>query len=328
MPRILIAAIAGVIAGLLFITGNVVALHDPTPHEAPVAVAGAPAQRLQAVLERSQPGAFSVVPAGGAAGARRLIRGREAYGALVVEGGEATVLTAGAGGFNAATTIQTALTQAAQPLGLPQPQAKDVVPLQTGDPLGVSLQQVVLGTIMGGFLVGVLSAQLALNEPLKVRIPVRIGFGVVFGALAALVLGPVTGVLTGHFLWCWLWLGVAAWVISSTVAALADVLGQPGVLVGFVVLLVVGNPSAAANGPTEFLPGFFRVVGPYLPPNAAAAGLLGTTYFDASVLRPALVLGGWGACALLTIVTWERRRGRRQPLAYAAAGAAADRSDG
>jgi hypothetical protein len=38
--------------------------------------------------------------------------------------------------------------------------------------------------------------------------------------------------------------------------------------------------------------------------------------------------GGWGALALLTIVAWERHHGQRQPLAYAAAGAAADRNDG
>jgi hypothetical protein len=329
MPRILVAALAGLVFGLLFIASNVVALHNPLPHQVPIAAAGVPARRLQAVLERSQPGAFDVVPARSGATAERLIRGRNAFGALVVQGGGATVLTASADGLNAATTIRMALTQAAKPLGVAQPpRTRDVVALQAGDPSGLSLQQVVLGTILGGFMMGVLSAQLALNEPLRVRVPARMSFGVVFGALAALILGPMTGVLTGHFLWSWLWLAVAAWVISSTVAALADVLGQLGVLVAYLLLLVIGNPSAAANLPAEFLPGFYRVAGPYLPPNAAANGLLGTTYFDANVLRPALVIGGWGTAALLTIVAWERRRGLRQPLAYAAADAAADRSDG
>jgi hypothetical protein len=152
---------------------------------------------------------------------------------------------------------------------------------------------------------------------------VRMAFGAVFGGLAALLLGPVIGALTGHFLWSWLWLGAAAWVISSVVAAFADLFGQLGVLLGILVMLIVGNPSAAANMPSEFLPGFYRVVGPYLPPNAAASGLLGTTYFDANVLRPALVLGGWGLLSLVSLSAVERIRGRRMPLAYAAAAAAA-----
>ncbi len=329
MPKILVAALAGLVVGLLFIASNVTALHDPLPHQAPVAVAGAAPQRLQAVLERARPGAFHAVRASDAADARRLIRGRDAYGALVVNGGEASVLTASADGSNAATTIQMALTQAAKGVGVTgTPMPRDVVPLQGGDPVGVSLQQVVLGSILGGFMMGVLSVLLALNEPLRVRVPVRVAFGAAFGAGAALILDPLTGVLTGHFVWIWMWLGVAAWVISATVAALVDAFGQPGVMVASLLMLVVGNPSAAANVPTEFLPGFYRTLGPYLPPNAAATGLLGTTYFDAGVLRPAIVLGTWGLMALVVIVTWERARGRRQPLAYAAAGAAADRNDG
>jgi hypothetical protein len=329
MPKILVAAVAGLVIGLAFIASNVTALHNPLPHRAPLATAGVPAAKVQAVLDKAQPGAYRVRPASGRAQAQRMLRGRDVYGALVVQGGQAAVLTASADGFNAATTIQQALTQAARPLGISgTPKASDVVPLQGGDPVGLSLQQVVLGTIIGGFMMGVLSAQLALNEPLRVRVPIRMGFGLVFGGLAALILDPVTGVLTGHFLWVWLWLAVAAWAISTTVAALADLLGQLGILVAVMLMLVIGNPSAAANLPVQFLPGFYRVLGPYLPPNAAAGGLLGTTYFDASVVRPAVVLGVWGLGALIVLYVSERVRGRRQPLAYAAAAAAADPHEG
>jgi hypothetical protein len=325
VPKILTAAVAGLLAGLLFIGSNVTALHNPLPHDAPVAVAGVAPQKLQQVLDHAQPGAFRAVGARDRAGVLTMIRGRDADGGLVVAGARASVLTASAGGFNAATTIQQALTRAAKPLGVSSPpKPQDVVPLQKGDPAGLTLQQVVLGTILGGFMMGVLSAQLALNEPLRVRVPVRMAFGVAFGGLAALLVGPVIGAFTGHFLWTWLWLGVAAWVISSVVAALADLAANLGILIAYLIMLVIGNPSAAANLPVQFLPGFYRVLGPYLPPNAAANGLLGTTFFDANVLRAALVLGGWGLLALATLYGVERLEGRRTPLAYTAAKAAAD----
>jgi hypothetical protein len=325
VPKVVIAAVAGLFAGLLFLASNVTALHDPQPHRAPVAVAGAPAQRLQAALDKAEPGGFRVVQASGTAKAEGLIRGRDAYGALVVEGSRASVLTASADGFNAATAIQQALTQAGKPLGVAKaPTPRDVVPLQKGDPRGVSLQQIVLGTIIGGFMMGVFSAQLALNEPLRVRLLTYLGFGLAFGALAALIVGPLIGVLTGHTFWVILWLGAAAFAMATTVGALARVLGQLGILAGVLLLLILGNPSAGASSPTEFLPGLYRTLGPYLPPNAAANGLLGTTYFDANVVRPGLVLGLWALLAVVTQYAVDRIRGRRAPLAYAAAAAAAE----
>ena len=72
----------------------------------------------------------------------------------------------------------------------------------------------------------------------------------------------------------------------------------------------------------------YRTVGPYLPPNAVAQGLLASTYFEhATIVRPVLVLAAWGLAAAAVIVVLDRTQGSRKALAYAAAGAASGRAD-
>lgn len=324
MPRVVVAAIAGLFAGLLFMASNVVALHDPKPHHVPIAAAGLDPTRLQAALDKAMPGGFDVSPTADAATAAQQLRTREAMGALAVGPGGAQVLYASADGYNAAMAVQQALTAAAKPAGVPRPpRPRDVVPLQRGDPRGLSMQFIVLGTIIGGFFMGMLSAQLALSEPFWLRATVTFGFGVVFGGIAAVLLDPLLGVLTGGFWWLWLWLAAAAFAIAEAVRAAGRAFGMPGLGLAMVVVLMIGNPSAAANVPVDFLPGFYRTVGPYLPPNAAAYGLLGTTYFDADVTRAAIVLALWGGIGLMVLWVEDRWRGVRPGLAYDAASAAA-----
>jgi hypothetical protein len=58
-----------------------------------------------------------------------------------------------------------------------------------------------------------------------------------------------------------------------------------------------------------------------------ASALTGSTYFDASLLQPALVLAAWIVIAAAVLIALDRRRGSRRALAYDAAGAATDRAD-
>jgi hypothetical protein len=322
VPRVLIPVLAGLFAGVLFLAANVGALHDPKPHEAPVAVSGASAEALQQALDSAMPGAYDV---GRVDDVEAALRHRDAYAGLDVPSGE--VLVASANGFAASMAMQEALTKAAPELGVTAPKVRDVVALQPGDPRGMSLQQIVLGTIIGGFLMGVLTAQLALGEPLWHRGLAYAGFAVAFGGLAAVVLDPLIGALTGHFAEIWIWVSVTALAIAVSVGAFARLLGQPGIPLAMLLFLVLGNPSAGASAPLEFLPGLFRTVGPYLPPNAAASGLVGTTYFDADLLKPILVLAAWILIPATVLLILDRRRGSRRALAHDAAGAATDRAD-
>jgi hypothetical protein len=94
------------------------------------------------------------------------------------------------------------------------------------------------------------------------------------------------------------------------------------------LFLIVGNPSSGAIVRADYQPGLFRILGPYLPPDAFTSGLTGsTTYFDADVLRPVLVLGAWLPAGALALGLLDRGRGSRRALASDAASAADARED-
>jgi hypothetical protein len=317
MPRPLIPVLAGLFMGIAFMASNVLALRDPRPHDVPVAVRGAPAARLQAALDRRDPGGYEVSEVPDVTGE---VRRRQAYGGLDASRG--VVVVAGANGYQATTAMAQTLTAAASDLGFKQAGIVDAVALQSGDPKGLSLAQIVLGTIIGGFMMGVLTAQLALGEALWRRIAAYLGFGVAFGLLGAVVLDTVLGALTGHFFVLWACIGVTALAISTSVGALARLFGQAGIPIAALVFLIIGNPSAAAAAPTAFLPGFYRTVGPWLPPNADTNTLLGSTYFDATLVRPLLVLAAWIVVPSAILIALDRRRGARPALAHDASRAA------
>jgi hypothetical protein len=317
MPRPLIPVIAGLFMGIAFMASNVAALHDPRPHNVPVAVSGAPAARLQTALDQRVPGGYEVsaVP-----DVRRDVQRRQAYGGLDARRG--VVVVAGANGYQATSTIAQTLTSAASGLGFAKAGVVDAVPLQPGDPKGLSLAQIVLGTIIGGFMMGVLTAQLVLGEALWRRVAAYVGFGIAFGGLGALTLDTVLGVFTGHFFVLWACIGVTALAIATSVGAFARLLGQAAIPLAALVFLIVGNPSAAAAAPTAFLPGFYRTIGPWLPPNADTNALLGSTYFDATLVRPLLVLAAWIVIPGALLIALDRRRGARPALAHDASKAA------
>jgi hypothetical protein len=304
VPRPAIPVLAGLIAGILFVTANVWALHDPQPHNAPVAVSGANARALARDLG---PG-FRVIEA---TSARAAVESRDAYFGFTADG---QMYYAGANG---------------RAVNDPQlvSNGTDVVALAKGDPNGNALAQVVLGTIIGGFLTGVLMAQLALGSPLWQRGLAYVAFALTFGLLGATVASGFSVVPPGSFFVVWVWMAATACTISVGVGAFARAAGQAGIPLAMLCFLIIGNPSSGATVVTDYQPWLFRTLGPYLPPNALASGVVGTTYFDANVLRPLLVLGGWLLAGALALAVLDRSRGSRRALAYDAAEAADERED-
>lgn len=231
------------------------------------------------------------------ADAVRAIQERDVYGALVLSADGPEALVAGADGAATVSVVEGVGHELASAQGA-QLTTTDVVPLSDDDPTGAGIGgmgfPLVLGGILGGVLVSLLVAGVARR---LLALAVYAGVG---GLLVALVTGPVLGILGGHFWLEALVIGVGMLATASTVVGLNALLGTPGIAVGAVVTMLIGNPISGATLPYQFITGPWGGIGQYFVPGAAASLVREVNYFpDASHLHEWLVLLAWTAGGVL-----------------------------
>lgn len=302
------AALGAVLAlGFAFILSYVAALHDPRPHELPVAVAGPP--RAVAEVQRALGAGrtFEVLPRTDERAARAALDSRDAYGALVLRtGGTDRLLLADAAGPNATALVE----QAARRLAARQGRRLEVAhvhPLQPGDFRGLSSFYAVVGWAFAGYVAAIVLA--FVTGPSSLSAP-RAGlrllglaiYAIAAGLLGAIAVGPILGAIDGHFWALW---GIGAFTTmaaAAATAALQAAVGLAGTFLALLAFVVVGNPSAGGVFPPELMPGFFRAVGAWLPNGAGFEALRNLVYFDGAALgRPLGVLGGYVGVAALVL---------------------------
>jgi hypothetical protein len=140
----------------------------------------------------------------------------------------------------------------------------------------------------------------------------RIGTVLLTAAAGGLVLTTVLqtwlGALAGS-LWAnagVIALGMAA--IGTALLGLHRVLGAPGLPVGAVTMVLLGNPLSGVTSAPELLPSGWGLLGQWLPPGATGSALRSVAWFDGAGAGGAfLVLGTWLAAGLLLSVLPRRR---------------------
>ena len=91
-------------------------------------------------------------------------------------------------------------------------------------------------------------------------------------------------------------------------AGLVRLLGPHGLAPAAVLFLLIGNPGSGNGSAPELLPGFWRAVGPLLPPGAGGTALRNVAYFDGAALaRPLLVLLAFAAVGAALLAVSRRR---------------------
>jgi hypothetical protein len=282
--------IPALVAGLLVlqlvaVLAFVLPAHKPEPHGVPVGVVGAPAS----ALEHDQ--AFDVRTYASEADAEAAIKDREVYGALVAP--ERRMLVASA----ASPVVAQSLTQLASTQGAT---ARDVVAIDDDDPRGATLNALFLPLIIVSLPAALLVTHLGLRR--RETLGTLGALAALGGLLVVAVVGPVLGLLPGPYLAL---AGVAALIILAMAlpaAALARHLGPRGLGLAALTFLFVGNPGSGNATATELLPGFWRGIGPLLPPGAGGTALRNVAYFDGAALAgPLIVLLAFaaGGAALL-----------------------------
>lgn len=288
----------------------------------PVAIVApdAPAAALEGALDDRAPGVFVFDRLDDRAAAVDAIESRAVYGAIVLDP-EPEVLVASAASPVVAQQLtalapvlgaQLTAAAAAQGIDLAAPvtvAVTDVVPLAEGDPRGAVLAASAFPLVLGGVVSG---AAILLLVRGAVRRLVALALVAAGGGLVvAVVLQGILGAVPGGFLPLALAAALGLLAISATVTGLGAVLGRPGMALGALTMVLVGNPLSAAALPVEFLAAPWGAVGQALPPGAAVTLLRNVAYFPAAdSTTPALVLGAWAAAGL-ALVALGALRSRR-----------------
>jgi len=272
----------------------------------PLIVAGPPAATAQLTTGLSATGMFDITSATDREAAVVAIEERNAYGAVVAGPGGVEVLTATAASPIAAQAITgvaqklaAQAAQQAQATGAEAPKVTmtEVVPFGEKDPRGSNLAVAGLPLAMGGMVGGVLVSLLVSGH--RRRFGAVAAYAVIGGLALAAVLGPWLHVLTGSYLVEAAIMGAALFATASFIVGLHGLIGQPGIVVGAIVTLFLGNPLSGMALPKEFLPWHWGEIGQLFVPGASGTLLRLESYFpQASTTHGWLVLAAWSLAGL------------------------------
>jgi hypothetical protein len=291
--RRLLLALAAVLPFVFaLVSTNVLANHDPTPHNVPVGVIGSQpvADSVAASLARSDPGAYAVAQYASLKAGRTAILRRTVYGSYQ-PGPAPTLLLASAASPAVAALLQQSFSAVAR-RHHHQLIVRDVMPLPESDSRGATTFSAILVLIFSATAGSTLVFMLGRHRSPAVRLAALVGLGVGVGLITALVTQVVIGAITGHFLAVW---GVAALYVLALALPFAGfqaLLGVSGTFVGLAMFLVIGNPASGGGSAPELLPAGLRQLSQLLPPGAATTAMRDAVYFHGHGMTDALIVLG------------------------------------
>lgn len=258
------------------------------------------------------------------------IEHRDAFGAFVLPAGpdaQMEVLTAKA----ANTQVATIITSAAQNMAKAQatqipadapaeqkaaayekaaagPTITDVVPLAEGDANGTGLALASLPLTIGGIIGGVITA-FSLKGTWR-RLVGVLTYTVIGSLALYLILDVWFGLIPAPLGLEWLAIAMSLLATASVIVGLHSLVGPPGIGIGAILTMFIGNPLSGTQVPSEFLPGAWGAIGQYFVPGATGTLLRDISYFpEASTTQPWVTLAVWIAFGLCFIMFAHRTNG-------------------
>lgn len=303
------AIVPGILVPMVFVAAFVLPVHDPKANGLPIAVAG-PMTQARPLL--TPLGDVKIIHAADAQAARRAVRHRDAYGAIVVASRAAIDVASGA-----SFVVATMLRQDAARAGVPLVHIHDLAPLPAGDPRGSVLNLVVLAlliTSITGAALGVLHMpHLTLGKReasvATVALLAASGTAAILKALNALP-GPFFAEVA--------LLALTIFTVALITGGLIRHRKPVGTTIAFFLFLVLANPSSGLATAPDLLPTPWKQLGGLMPPGAIGQALHGIAYFGgARILGPVLVVVAWASLAVALNLLADRRASAR-PIATGA----------
>ncbi|MFJ8695440.1 ABC transporter permease [Streptomyces roseolilacinus] len=286
------------------------------PRDVPIGLAGpesAVAQLEKGFQQRGDEFALHRYDDAGAA--RAAIEDRTVYGALVAGAQGPEVLVASAASPAVAQLLQQAAA-AQSPDG--QVKVTDVVAAPSGDPRGSGLIASILPLGLAGLAAGAAVTLMGLRGGRAAT--ALVGGAVLVGVVGATITDTWLGVVGGGWAAEAGVLGLTVLATGSAVAGFAALVGPPGIGLGALLMVLLGNPFSGVTSAPEMLPEPVGTLGQLLPPGAGASLLRSVAFFDgAAAGGPLLTLLVWVALGMALVFLGARRGPAGRPAPSAAA---------
>ncbi len=310
-PRAVLKPVISVLTiGLVFVSVFLAAFHTPQAHRLPVAVAASDktAAHFDVRLQRVSPDGFQVDRYPDNASARRAVEHRQAYAALLADGGKPKIVYAGANGpaVSALVAPLASLCTGCHPSEKRWP-VIDILPLSSGDSRGLSVFYASFGLVLAGFLFGQMTYQVAPRLSFGQRVSSLALFAVVGGLATALIASTAFGAIPGPFLGIAGLVALMAGAVAAATILLIRIFGPIGVLLASIFMIVMGNASSGGVLPPEFLPGWLKPLASVMPPGVGVRALDGIAYFHHDgLVSGVVVLSAWIALCIAALFFLDR----------------------
>lgn len=289
------------------------------PRDVPIGLAGPESAVTQLEKGFQQRGEeFELHRYADAGAARAAIEDRTVYGALVAGAQGPEVLVASAASPAVAQLLQQAAA-AQSPNG--QVKVTDVVAAPSGDPRGSGLVASLLPLGLAGLAAGAVVTLTGLRGWRAAA--ALVGGALLVGVVGATIADTWLGTVDGNWAAEAGVLGLTVLATGSAIAGFAALIGPPGIGVGAVLMVLLGNPFSGVTSAPEMLPEPAGTLGQLLPPGAGASLLRSVAFFDgAAAGGPLLTLLVWVALGMALVFLGARRgpagtAGRPSPSAAA-----------
>lgn len=174
----------------------------------------------------------------------------------------------------------------------------EVVPLSDEDPNGAGLTAAAFPLVLGGMIGGVLITFLV--KGVWRRLIASVAYGALAGLSLTLILHTWFGFVEGNFGLLWLAFGLSAMATATFILGCTAILGAPGIGIGALVTLLIGNPLSGATAPWQFTVEPWGRIGQFLVPGASNTLLRSVSYFpDAPTAQQWWTLIAWIALGVV-----------------------------
>jgi hypothetical protein len=238
-----------------FVFCYIAAFHAPAPHDVPVGIVGASAQAqpIAEGLAKSGHGVFDASVVSTVGSARELVRSSSLAAAFVPGDGTATIIVAGANGYQMSALAQQMLAPLAASLH-DTVKVDDIAPLPSSDSFGTTLFYLSLVWTISGYMMAMFVGMMGAGLKHYQRFSIFGASSVLLTGLATLLVRFALQAVHGHFFELWAIGAATSFAIGCVVNGFAYYVGRFVTAYALLFFVFANVPSSGGAYPPELVP--------------------------------------------------------------------------